>query len=96
MYKAFKKKLGKYRPTSMEDAENAVYDEETGLFDKSEALLFIVYFGYDGDISKEDYYDLCSERPEALKARIQEIKRDNDGSDIFGYDEDDDTYSLDD
>lgn len=96
MYKAFKKKLDNYRPTSIEEAANAVYDKETGLFDKSEALLFIVYFGYDGDISKEDYYDLCSERPEALEARIQEIKRDNDGSDIFGHDEDDDTYSLDD
>ena len=59
-------------------------------------MLFIVHYGHDDEISKDVYEELSIIAKPYLETLIKNILDENDGSDVFGYDEDDDTYSVDD
>lgn len=93
-YNEFTKELKSYYYDFLEDAAAAIYED--GVFDKLEALLFIVHYEHDGKINKEEYKELSSKKRNDLEAIIENIRDENDGSDIFGHSEDEDTYSFDD
>lgn len=69
---------------------------EDGDFDRLEALLFIVHYGHGDEISKDVYDQLAIIPKMYLDGMIEQTLSENDGSEIFGYDEDADTYSIDD
>lgn len=93
-YEKFVQKLKSYAYDSIEDASAAITDE--GSFDKLESLLFIVHYRHGDEINKEEYDELISKRKTELESIVEYILSENDGSDIFGYDKDDDTHSVDD
>lgn len=93
-FEEFTKELKSYSYDSIEDAAAAIYEDED--FDPQEAMLFIVHYGHDDEISKDVYEELSIIAKPYLETLIKNILDENDGSDIFGYDEDDDTYSVDD
>lgn len=59
-YNEFTKELKSYYYDSLEDAAAAIYED--GVFDKLEALLFIVHYEHDGKINKEEYKELSSKK----------------------------------
>ena len=93
-YEEFTKELKSYNYDSIEEAAAAIYED--GLFDKLEAMRFIVRYEYEDEISEEEFDELSSKRKRELETTLREILDENDGSDIFGHDEDDDTWSVDD
>lgn len=93
-YEKFIQKLKTYSYDSIEEAVAAITEDES--FDRLEALLFIVHYGHGDEISKEEYDELFSKRKRDLEPIIKYVLDENDGSDVFGYNEDDDTYSVDD
>ncbi len=93
-YDEFTKEMKFYNHDSIEDAAAAIYED--GLFDKPEAMRFIVRYEHKDEISKEEFDELCSKKERELEIIIKDILDENDGSDIFGHEEDDDTWSVDD
>ncbi len=93
-YKEFVQKLKTYNYNSIEEAAAAI--TEDGAFDRLEALLFIVHYGHGDEISKDVYDQLAIIPKMYLVGMVEKTLSENDGSEIFGYDEDADTYSIDD
>ncbi|MBD8954274.1 MAG: hypothetical protein EGQ71_04500 [Dialister sp.] len=93
-YEEFIQKLKTYNYDSIEEAAVAI--TEDGDFDRLEALLFIVHYGHGDEISKDVYDQLAIIPKMYLDGMIEQTLSENDGSEIFGYDEDADTYSIDD
>lgn len=79
-YEEFTKELESYHYDSLEDAVAAI--TEDGRFDQIEALLFIVHYGYGGEIERELYNQLSNAAEFWLEAIIEKIlAKDNAAAD---------------
>lgn len=79
-YEEFTKELESYHYDSLEDAVAAI--TEDGGFDQIEALLFIVHYGYGGEIERELYNQLSNTAEFWLEVVIEKIlAKDNAAAD---------------
>lgn len=91
-FEEFNNQLSKYKSESIAND----YAELMETYDRKKALLTVAYYVYEDSFDEVNYDDIKGLKKNALLKMIKEEMIERDGSDIYDFDSDEDTYSRDD